>query len=321
MDKLIGYLQSMLERKIPMIPYARLSGADGMRLSRAAFAVMLKFSDSLSDTATLCTDEIDMMSMDLENDPEKDLKIKEALKTIPNFDALMKRWESASKMRIWISDKKKNLSEKLKKEVETEYKKKKEEEKKAKEEAANKEGENKEQQKVEEAAAADPKEEEKKEVKVEEIELIDTSSKPKVEEKAAEENPATDSSGLSEEDKANIEKLLDEKFETELQSIYGKIVEKAEFLVKLQVPLAYLSKDSSLKKHGTLLLIKDPSNTENKEGASDEINWKDRLKSWRQMQTSKGAIKSFTERNKEIFDSSIMSILACLQTAINTQKI
>lgn len=39
------------------------------------------------------------------------------------------------------------------------------------------------------------------------------------------------------------------------------------------------------------------------------------------MQTSKGAIKSFTERNKEIFDSSVMSILSCLQTAINSQKI
>jgi hypothetical protein len=30
------------------------------------------------------------------------------------------------------------------------------------------------------------------------------------------------------------------------------------------------------------------------------------------MQTSKGAIKSYTERNKEIFDSSVTSILACL---------
>ncbi len=61
------------------------------------------------------------------------------------------------------------------------------------------------------------------------------------------------------------------------------------------------------------MLIKDASK---QEGADDqsaqEVNWKDRLKSWRQMQTSKGAIKSFTERNKEIFDSSIMSILACL---------
>lgn len=39
------------------------------------------------------------------------------------------------------------------------------------------------------------------------------------------------------------------------------------------------------------------------------------------MQTSKGAIKSYTERNKEIFDSSVTSILACLQTAISSQKI
>ena len=39
------------------------------------------------------------------------------------------------------------------------------------------------------------------------------------------------------------------------------------------------------------------------------------------MQTSKGAIKSFTDRKKEIFDSSVMSILACLQTPINTQRI
>lgn len=39
------------------------------------------------------------------------------------------------------------------------------------------------------------------------------------------------------------------------------------------------------------------------------------------MQTSKGAIKSFTDRKKEIFDSAVMSILACLQTPINTQRI
>lgn len=34
------------------------------------------------------------------------------------------------------------------------------------------------------------------------------------------------------------------------------------------------------------------------------------------MQTSKGAIKSYTDRKKEIFDSSVMSVLACLQTPI-----
>ena len=60
-DKLIGYLQQMLERKIPMVPYARLAGVDGMRLSRAALGVMIKFSDYLVDTVHLCKDEIDLM--------------------------------------------------------------------------------------------------------------------------------------------------------------------------------------------------------------------------------------------------------------------
>lgn len=65
--------------------------------------------------------------MDLESDPERDLKIKEALKQIPNFDLLLKRWESAWKMRNWIMEKKKNLSERIRKDVEVEYKKKKDE--------------------------------------------------------------------------------------------------------------------------------------------------------------------------------------------------
>lgn len=75
-------------------------------------------------------------------------------------------------------------------------------------------------------------------------------------------------------------------------------------------------KDPTKKKEGTLLIIKDPSQT--KESVDGEtipepaFDWKDRLKSWRQMQTSKGAIKSFTDRKKEIFDSSVMSVLACL---------
>lgn len=60
-DKLIGYLQQMLERKIPMVPYARLAGVDGMRLSRAALGVMIKFSDYLVDTVHLCKDEIDLL--------------------------------------------------------------------------------------------------------------------------------------------------------------------------------------------------------------------------------------------------------------------
>ena len=46
-------MQNFLERKIPMVAYARLGGIDGMRLSRAAFAVMIKFSEFYNDFTAL----------------------------------------------------------------------------------------------------------------------------------------------------------------------------------------------------------------------------------------------------------------------------
>ena len=45
------------------------------------------------------------------------------------------------------------------------------------------------------------------------------------------------------------------------------------------------------------------------------------MKQWRQMQTSQGAIKSFTDKKKEIFDSAVTSILAYLQTPLQLGKI
>lgn len=89
--------------------------------------------------------------------------------------------------------------------------------------------------------------------------------------------------------------------------------------MKLHVPGVYLVKDHAKKKEGSLLFIKDPH--AQRDEAEPEFDWKDRLKSWRQMQTSKGAIKSFTDRKKEIFDSAVMSILACLQTPISAARV
>jgi hypothetical protein len=104
-----------------------------MRLSRASFAVMIKFSEYFEEFIQI-VDEIEMHWMDLEGDEERDIKIKDILKQTPHYEQISKRWESASKMRQWISEKKKNLIEKIKKDVEVEYKKKKEEDKKKKEE-------------------------------------------------------------------------------------------------------------------------------------------------------------------------------------------
>jgi hypothetical protein len=131
-----------------MVAYARLSGEDGMRLSRASFAVMIKFSEFFDEFNQL-VDEIDMQWSDLEGDSERDIKLKEMIKATPHYEQIAKRWESASKMRQWISEKKKNLIEKIKKEVETEFTKKKTEEKKKKEEQEQKEKEQKEKEEKE----------------------------------------------------------------------------------------------------------------------------------------------------------------------------
>jgi len=290
-DKLLGFLQNALERKIPFVPYARLAGADGLRLTRAAFAVMIKFSEFF-DSFQQIVDEVDMQWSTLEGDPEQEIKVKEIVKSMPHYDMILKRWDSASKMRQWVNEKKNNLAEKVKKDVEAEYMEKKKESPKEEKPADDSK------------PAEEAKDGEKKEdapVNSEEIVLIDTSSKPA-------EEVHVDGNGFTDADKAAIEELFDKKFNEELQTIYTKIIEKAEFLVKLQVPGSYLVKDPTKKKEGVLLMLKEPS----KDGSETSIDWKDRLKSWRQMQTSKGSIRSFTERKKEIFDSSVMSILSCL---------
>ena len=69
-----------------------------MKLTRAAFAVIVKFSDLIDSFATF-VDEIDMNYAELESDPERDLKMRELIKKVPNYDNIFKRWDKASKMR------------------------------------------------------------------------------------------------------------------------------------------------------------------------------------------------------------------------------
>ena len=220
-----------------MVPYARLSGSDGMRLSRAAFGVMIKFSELFEAFVTL-VDEVDMQWAELEGDEERDFKMKDMVKKSMSYEGIFKRWEMASKMRQWINETKKEYIERIRKELENE-------------------------------------------------------------------------SGMSETEKDD---LADQKLDCEMQQTYAKVVEKAEFLVKLVVPAAYLVKDDS-KKKGTILLIKEAivkQMDHSDETQESKVDWRERLKNWKQIQTSTGAIKSFTEKKKEIFESAVMSILACL---------
>lgn len=74
-----------------------------MKLTRAAFAVIVKFSD-LIDSITTLVDEVDMNYSEFEHDPEKDLKMRELIKKVPNYDNVFKRWDKASKMRQWTNE-------------------------------------------------------------------------------------------------------------------------------------------------------------------------------------------------------------------------
>lgn len=99
-DKLVQVLQHCLFTKRPMVPHARVGGDQGMQLARAAFAVIVKFSDLTLDLVTII-DEVEIMWEEKEGNAQEILI---HLKTeLPAMDKLIKRWESASKMRAWLS--------------------------------------------------------------------------------------------------------------------------------------------------------------------------------------------------------------------------
>lgn len=82
-------------------------------------------------------------------------------------------------------------------------------------------------------------------------------------------------------DKEKIEELADAKFYQELNNIYDLIIEKAEFLLKMQVPESYKVKDNLSNKIGGLLFIRDIQSMENIDkqlGGTSQFNWRDRMK-------------------------------------------
>lgn len=116
---------------------------------------MIKFSEFF-EAFMVMVDEVEIHWMELEGDDERDIKIKEIIKQAHHYDHIFKRWEQASKMRQWINEKKKNLAEKVKKEVESEFKKK----------------------KIEGSEKPPMKEQVKIDAESQPVEMIDTSSKP-----------------------------------------------------------------------------------------------------------------------------------------------
>lgn len=79
-DKLCTLLQYRIERARPMIQYARIGSVDGLRISRAAFSVMIKYNEATNIFDNL-VDEVDMIDADLANlkGPEMCAKMQEKI--------------------------------------------------------------------------------------------------------------------------------------------------------------------------------------------------------------------------------------------------
>lgn len=149
-------------RSLPsVIPHAGLAGADGLRLSRAAFAVMIKFSDLLDDFTAL-VDAVAMEASLNEGSPDKDAAVialitqqtytyqgaayrcqpqaeTDELENLNSgYSGIIRRWESAARMRQWINEKKLTLSRRHEKKVADEVLEKKAADKKKAEEEKQK---------------------------------------------------------------------------------------------------------------------------------------------------------------------------------------
>ena len=98
----------------------RVGGNDGLRLSRAAFAVILKFSE-LTRILRTVWDEVELVCMGIDQDVKGPARLNHLAKELRDskpqeFEVLCKQWEQASQIRKWTQEMKKDLSEALKKE-------------------------------------------------------------------------------------------------------------------------------------------------------------------------------------------------------------
>jgi len=145
------------------------------------------------------------------NENQKNKQIMEDLKELGDMTPIIERWESASKMRMWLQEKRKDISNYIKKKVEAEFQKKREEE-----------------QQLEEI----------KEKSAHEIE-IDTK------EDNDEETIDTSSKTTKNKDNQEIQSEIMRREEEQMASLIKKVSEKAELLIKLSVPSSWELPDNS----------------------------------------------------------------------------
>ena len=85
---------------------------------------------------------------------------------------------------------------------------------------------------------------------------------------------------LTEEEKQKVNDEAFDKCQEDLNSIIKKIIDKAAFVIKLNIPHKFKKKDITAADDG-LKLIKAPSSF--KDVGKPKLEWENRLKQWKQM--------------------------------------
>lgn len=73
-DIVVNVLQHTLQTKRPFVMHARIGGADGMKISRCAFATMVKFSNKIV-AFTKLRDELEFTKEELEDEKDEKKKL------------------------------------------------------------------------------------------------------------------------------------------------------------------------------------------------------------------------------------------------------
>ena len=119
-----------------MVGHSRVAGANGLRMTRAAFSLLVKFGDMLEDFVSV-VDQVQFFN-EIESKQQDLNHVINFLKELPQFPLILEKWEQASRMRKWIQDFKNQRSINYEAEVTAEVVQKKKSDQKDKEAEASK---------------------------------------------------------------------------------------------------------------------------------------------------------------------------------------
>ena len=116
-DEVINAMQIWLESKMNRIT-ANLGQAVGMKLSRAAFVVLIKMGGKRTIFNDL-KDEFELQLVHVVKEPAQERKkqLKQLILDIPDSKDILEEWSNAFKMRKWFNSIKMTIAEDVKDEI------------------------------------------------------------------------------------------------------------------------------------------------------------------------------------------------------------